>query len=78
MSSLQEVLTAARSLPEDDRLQLVDELIATLEPDDKALLDAEWLAEIQRRSREYDAGRMQAVPWEVVKKQARKRVFGDG
>lgn len=78
MSSLQEVLEAACSLPEEDRLELVDELIATLEPEDKPPLDEEWVAEIQRRSREYDAGRMPAVPWDVVKDQARKRVFGDG
>lgn len=78
MSTLQEVLEAARCLPADDRVELVDELIATLEPADKLLLDDEWLAEIQRRSREYDAGRMAAIPWETVKEQARKRVFGDG
>lgn len=35
-------------------------------------LDNSWIAEIQWRSDEYDAGKVQPIPWPLVKKQARK------
>src|SRR5947208_551843 len=50
------ILQAAIALPVPDRVQLVDALISTLEPEDAAPLDDAWLAEIDRRSREIDAG----------------------
>ena len=37
-------------------------------------LSAEWLAEIEKRSTEYDAGGVKAVPWEQVRTEARKRL----
>ena len=37
-------------------------------PDDAVPpLSDEWLAEIQRRSAEYDAGSVQPIPWEQVR-----------
>jgi len=74
MSSLDQILQAALTLPEEDRVQLVDTLIATLEPEDAAPLDDAWIAEIQRRSREYDSGTVTAIPWEEVKERARQRL----
>jgi len=73
MSSYDDILHAAKSLSEEDRVHLVDSLIATLEPDDAAPLDDAFLAEVQRRSREYDAGRMEAIPWSEVKERAERR-----
>jgi hypothetical protein len=34
------------------------------------------IAEIRRRSAEYDAGLVDGIPWEVVKRNARRHVFG--
>lgn len=68
---------AALALPETDRVQLVDALIESLEPDDAAPLDDAWLAEIERRSREFDEGKVQPIPWEVVKERARQRANTD-
>ena len=77
-SSLSHVLEAAKSLPESERVELIDALIATLEPEDAAPLDDAWLAEIDRRSREFDAGLVQPIPWEEVKERARRRVHANG
>jgi len=70
---LQQVLQAAILLPEADRVQLVDALISTLEPDDAAPLDDALLAEIERRSTEIDSGTAHLVPWNEVKERARRR-----
>jgi putative addiction module component (TIGR02574 family) len=67
------ILQAAIALPVPDRVQLVDALISTLEPEDAAPLDDALLAEIDRRSREIDAGAVTLVPWEEVREQARRR-----
>lgn len=69
----QDVLQAAMSLPEGDRMELVDTLIASFEPDAALPFDDAWLAEIQRRSAEYEAGLVQATPWSVVKERVRQR-----
>jgi len=36
-------------------------------------LSAEWLAEIQRRSAEFDSGALQGVPWEQIRADAMRR-----
>ena len=75
---LNQVLQAAMSLSEGDRVQLVDALISTLEPDDAAPLDDALLAEIERRSNEIDSGRVSLVPWEKVKEHAQSRARAHG
>lgn len=78
MSSLSQVYEAALALPEQERVQLVDDLIATLKPQDAVPLDDAWLAEIERRSEEYDAGKVTGVPWSEVKERAWKRLQQNG
>jgi putative addiction module component (TIGR02574 family) len=77
-SRLEQVLQAVMSLPELDRVQLVDALIATLEPEDAAPLDDALLAEIERRSNEVDAGTAVLASWDEVKAHARSRSRSDG
>ncbi len=74
MTNLEQVLQAALSLTEEDRGKLVDSLIGTLEPENAGPLDEAWLVEIQRRSAEYDAGLIKAIPWQEVKVRARQRL----
>jgi putative addiction module component (TIGR02574 family) len=71
-----EIVNAAKQLPEGDRLEIVQELLASLEPAADEDVDAAWAGEIQRRSREIKEGSVRLVPWEEVKSQARKRVRG--
>ena len=68
-----ELLQAVLALPEADRWQFVDALLATLPPESEAPLDEAWLKEIRHRSAEYDAGRMTASPWEEVRERVRQR-----
>jgi putative addiction module component (TIGR02574 family) len=68
-SEYEAILQAANALPVPDRVQLVDALISTLEPDDAAPLDDALLAEIDRRSREIDAGGVLLTPWKKVRGQ---------
>ena len=71
-----EIVNAAIKLAESDRLQIVEELLASLEPDTGDDVDAAWAVEVERRSREIKEGIVRPIPWEEVKAQARKRVRG--
>ena len=71
-----EIVNAAIKLAESDRLQIVEELLASLEPDTDNDVDAAWAAEVERRSRELKEGIVRPIPWPEVKSQARKRVRG--
>ena len=73
-----EIVNAAIKLAESDRLQIVEELLASLEPAAEDDVDAAWAAEIDRRSREIKEGTVRPIPWEEVKSDARKRVRGRG
>jgi putative addiction module component (TIGR02574 family) len=74
----QNVLQAALSLPESERVELIDALIGSLPADEAAPLDDAWLAEIDRRSCAYDAGNATPVAWADVKKRARSRMTDRG
>lgn len=78
LSTWDEVRQAALALPEEERIQLVDDLLATLKPEKAAPLDDAWLAEIERRSAEFDAGEIATFSWEEVKERARQRCRPNG
>ena len=63
-------------LTESERLQIVEELLASLEPVADDDVDAAWTAEVERRSREIKEGTVRPIPWEEVKSRARRRVRG--
>lgn len=67
----QELALAALKLPLEARKALIAELIASLERGDEdgspEEVAAAWDAEIERRAREYEAGRMATSSWEVVR-----------
>ena len=71
-----DIVKAAVQLPEPERIQVVEQLLASLEPTAEKDLDAAWAAEVERRSRELKEGTVRPVPWEDVKSQARKRARG--
>ncbi|MFN6311739.1 MAG: addiction module protein [Planctomyces sp.] len=73
VASLERVIEAALELTESERAQLITTLISTFSPADAASLDDAWLAEINRRSAEFDAGIAETLPWAEVKGQARRR-----
>ncbi len=73
MSTYETLLADVTQLPVADRIQLIDAIWDTLPADSLPPLSDEWVAEIQRRSAEYDAGSAETVPWEQVKAEALRR-----
>jgi len=78
MASLQEIIDAARTLSAAERLQLVDAVWDDEHPENWPELSPEWLAEIQRRSASFDAGRMKVSSWEDVQARVRRKVGLNG
>ena len=72
----EQVLDAALALPAGDRIELVEALIASLQPTDRPPFDESWREVIQRRSAELRSGKVTPVPWEEVKRHARERAGG--
>jgi putative addiction module component (TIGR02574 family) len=74
MSDYDSLLADATRLPIDIRVQLIEALWDTV-PDDKApALSDEWLAEIEKRSGEFDAGLAKPTPWEEIRAAALARL----
>jgi putative addiction module component (TIGR02574 family) len=72
--SVDQIIHAALSLPEDERLQVVDAIVQSIGPQQP--LSAAWLAEIERRSQEIDDGTATMLTWKEVKASARRRAAG--
>src|SRR5439155_20953896 len=68
------IYEAALALPDDERAQLVDELLSTLTWDEAA--EAAWSAEIERRVSGIESGSREGVPWQEVR--ARARLIASG
>ena len=65
--TVEQVIEAALALPVQERERVIDELVISCAPADGTLLDETWMAEIQRRSAEFDAGLVTPIPWETVR-----------
>lgn len=64
------LLNEAMELEPDDRAELAERLLGTLEPEDPDVAEA-WRAEIQKRIAELDSGAVNPVSAE----EARRRIF---
>ncbi len=73
MPNYEAVLADASRLPVVERIQLIEALWDTLPGDALPPLSDEWIAEIERRSAEYDSGSVQTVPWEQIRAEALRR-----
>jgi putative addiction module component (TIGR02574 family) len=73
MTDVQSILAAATQLPVEQRMDLIDALCETIPRDTERPLSDEWMAEIERRSAEIDAGTARLCTWEEVKEAARRR-----
>jgi putative addiction module component (TIGR02574 family) len=71
-----QLLDAAMTLPDEDRLELAEALLASLQPPDRSSLDESWREVIRRRSAELRDGQVAGVPWEEVRRRARERAGG--
>jgi putative addiction module component (TIGR02574 family) len=75
------LLEAALRLSEEDRAELADRLLESIDPDADDdlnaapgdLLDPSWAEEIRRRVEDMKEGRVKGIPWEEV----RRRLLDD-
>jgi putative addiction module component (TIGR02574 family) len=66
-----QVLDAALALSDNDRFELVEALIVSLQPGDRAPIDDLWRDVVLRRSAELRSGQVKPVPGEEVKRHAK-------
>jgi putative addiction module component (TIGR02574 family) len=71
---VQQLLQAALALSDEQQLELLAALNAAVDERGLQPFDESWLAEVQRRSAEFDAGAVKPIPWSEVKEQARREV----
>ena len=64
----QVVLEAALKLPEADSLLLVERLLETLPVEQGEGTEEEFVAELRRRSADFDRGAAEAISWAELKK----------
>lgn len=72
----EDILRAAYRLPEGERIQIIENLISSLEPESDEDVDALWAAEIERRSDELEQGKVKAISWREVKEEAKRHMSG--
>jgi putative addiction module component (TIGR02574 family) len=63
----QNIIDAALTLPETDRVRLVEELLDSLGPDAE-LPEGEFAAELHRRNAEIQQGAAELIPWSEIKR----------
>ena len=78
MTSLTEILNAARTLPSGERAQLIAALWDNVLPADWVPPDNQWVAEANRRSDAYESGEMTGATWAEVRERARRKAGLDG
>ncbi|MDP6085593.1 MAG: addiction module protein [Nitrospinota bacterium] len=66
------LLEEALKLPQDARAALAASLLDSLDQEVDEDAESAWQAEIDRRLRELDSGRVKPVPWS----EARRRIAG--
>ena len=73
MTRSQALLEEVESLPIDERLMLVDQLLRSLHGTGSGN-DRKWLAEANKRLRDVKAGRVETIPGREVLAEARRRL----
>ena len=70
----QQILASALALPEVEQVELAEALLAGGQPPIPELTGEAWLAELDRRSAEMDAGGTTWTSWADVKEKARQKL----
>ena len=69
--NLQKIADEALHLPKEERAQLIQKLVLSLDIPSEDELRSDWLLEARRRAEELDSGVVQAVPGDEVMRKAR-------
>lgn len=70
----QKIEDEALHLSKEDRVQLIQRLVLSLDSPSPDELRAEWLNEARRRAKELNEGTVQSIPGEEVLRKARELV----
>jgi len=62
----EELYQKALSLTAEERVEIADRLLGSIEPEDEGV-EAAWDAEIQRRVTELKSGTVRTVPWSELR-----------
>lgn len=68
-TGVNDILKAAYRLPERKRIELIENLISSLEPESDEEVDALWAEEVERRSRELEQGKVKGIPYAEVREE---------
>jgi putative addiction module component (TIGR02574 family) len=68
---MKQIEDEALHLPEEERAELAQKLLLSLDAPSEDEVAQDWLVEAQRRARELDEGIVQAVPADEVRRKAR-------
>lgn len=69
-----QIVEAARQLPRDQMVEVVDRLTLALGAEPDASIENAWKQETRRRLAELESGQVQAIPGEMVSERIRKIV----
>ena len=72
----EQLLDAVLALPDEERLEVAEAVIASLQPSDQSPLNNSWREIIRRRSAELRSGQVVGIPWEEVRRRAREKAGG--
>lgn len=78
MTTMNEILSAAQSLPSSERAKLIAALWDNVSPTDWVPPDSQWITEANRRSDAYDSGEMSGAAWAEVRERVRRKAGLDG
>ena len=70
------LLKEALQLPDFERVQLIEELLTTLEMEKDENVDEAWAQEVEKRASELSQGTVVPIAWDEVRKKALRRVNG--
>lgn len=71
-----ELLKHALSLPDKERADLAASLIDSLDSVVDEGVEAAWQEEVARRLKEFETGKVKAIPWDEVRREARALLDG--
>lgn len=74
MNAVDEVLTAALELPEEDRARVAHALLCSLDGPGAESEGEAWVAELERRAREVADGTAKLEPWSDVRQRIEARL----
>jgi len=66
-AQFQDLLDQALGLPEEDRAELADRLLASLDEEPDPEVEEAWRQEVARRLEELHSGAVTSIPWEEIK-----------